>query len=78
MGEPRQQSYTLEPIWPILLHGIHIVSEYDVERIHGPDVACRMLEAGNEANQTLMFNDREWFRYSWYVNQLSREANATG
>lgn len=66
MGEPRQPTFTLEPLWPILYNWIHLVSAYDVRRIHGPAVADKMLEAGSEENQTLVFNDREWFRYSWY------------
>lgn len=62
--------YTLEPIWPILHHEIHIVSEYDCRRIHGAEVTDRMLRQAQDENQVLIFNNREWFRYGWYTNFL--------
>lgn len=69
--------YTLEPIWPCLINWMHVVSEYDSNRIHGQEVSNRIFENARARNATVEINGRDWIMYDFYVRELTRELNET-
>lgn len=85
MAHQQSVQYSTEPMWAdlVTLEGncscentrLHLVSMYDVLRIHGQEVGNELYERSVRRGLVVSHFNREWLRYSDYVTDLARITN---
>lgn len=62
-------------IWPDLINGRHIVSLYDLRRVHGDKTGCELWALAVSKNQRLKINNRDWVFWDFYNSNIERIVN---